>query len=124
MTNKECFIKLMEELLNDVPDFFNSETEEGQKAQKYFDELKSSKASGGGKAITENGVKIIKFMQENHVKFNNVFSAKSIGEGIFSSGRSAASSMKKLIADGYATKEGKDPVMYSLTEAGKNLQLD
>ena len=32
--------------------------------------------------------------------------------------------LKKLIADGYATKEGKDPVMYSLTEAGKNLQLD
>ena len=123
MTNKECFIKLMEELLSDVPDFF-SETEEGQKAQKYFNELKSSKASGGGKAITENGAKIIKFMQDNHVKFNNVFSAKSIGEGIFSSGRSAASSMKKLIADGYATKEGKDPVMYSLTEAGKNLQLD
>ena len=124
MTNKECFIKLMEELLNDVPDFFDPGTEEGQKAQKYFDELKSSKASGGGKAITENGVKIIKFMQENHVKFNNVFSAKSIGEGIFFFFFYAASSMKKLISDGYATKEGKDPVMYSLTEAGKNLQLD
>lgn len=124
MTNKECFIKLMEELLNDVPDFFNSDTEEGRKAQKYFNELKSSKVSGGGKAITENGVKIIKFMQENHVKFNNAFSAKSIGEGIFSSGRSAASSMKKLIADGYVTKEGKDPVMYSLTEVGKSLQFD
>ena len=122
MTNKECFIKLIEELLNNVPDFFGND-EEGEKALAFFNEFKAGKESSA-KPITENGIKIIQFMQEYHVKFNNVFSARSIGEGIFSSGRSAAGSMKKLVTDGYVMKEGKDPVMYSLTEAGKSLQFD
>lgn len=121
MSNKEIFIKKIEELLKDVPDFFGN-GEDAEKALSYFMDLKSNKKSGT-KEITENGIKILQYMQENYSKRNNLFKAKDIGEGLFTSGRSVSGSMGKLVTDGYVTKEGKDPVMYSLTEKGKNFTL-
>lgn len=120
MTNKEVFIKKIEQLLNDCPDFFGQD-EEAEKAMAYFESLKKDK--GHSKAITENGIKIIQFMKDNWEIRNNVFKAAEIGEGTFMSGRSVSGSMRKLISDGYVVKEGKDPVMYSITEAGKALEL-
>lgn len=120
MTNKEVFIKKIEQLLNDCPDFFGQD-EEAEKAMAYFESLKKDK--GHSKAITENGIKIIQFMKDNWEIRNNIFKAAEIGEGTFMSGRSVSGSMRKLISDGYVIKEGKDPVMYSITEAGKALEL-
>lgn len=62
-------------------------------------------------------------MQENWEKRNNLFKASDIAEGLFTSGRSVSGSMKKLVSDGYVVKEGKDPVIYSLTEETKSLSL-
>lgn len=121
MSNKEAFIKLIDELLNDVPDFFG-ESEEGKKAFAFFEEMKSSKG-GNGKAITENGAKIISFMRDNEEKHKNLFSAKVVGEGLFISGRAVAGSMRKLVSDGYVEKIGKDPTMYALTQSGRDLDL-
>ena len=81
------------------------------------------KDKGHSKAITENGIKILQFMQENWENRNNIFKAAEIGEGLFMSGRSVSGSMRKLVADGYVVKEGKDPVCYSITEAGKSFEL-
>ena len=52
------------------------------------------------------------------------FTSKEAAEALFTSGRSIAGSMRKLVNDGYVEKTGKDPVQYSLTEAGKNYQFD
>lgn len=121
MTNKECFIKKIDELLNDCPDFFG-QTEESEKALAYFEELKSTK-KGGSKEITENGVKVLQFMQDNWEKYNNVLKAKDIAEGLFTSGKSVSGSMRKLVSDGYVEKIGKDPVTYAITEKGKSFSL-
>jgi hypothetical protein len=32
--------------------------------------------------------------------------------------------MRKLVADGYVDKEGKDPVRYALNQTGKELSVD
>ena len=121
MTKKECFIKLMEKTLNDCPDFFGN-GEEAEKALAYFNELKTAKPSGA-KEITENGLKILQFMQEHWNKRNNIFKATDIAEGLFTSGKSVSGSMRKLVSDGYVEKLGKDPVVYALTEKGKGFSL-
>ena len=54
---------------------------------------------------------------------NNVFTSKEIAEAFFTSGRSIAGSMRKLVLDKFVSKEGKDPIRYSLTEAGRSLSL-
>lgn len=118
MTNKESFILMVEDLLdavdiNDMP--------EG--AIKYFNELKEEKTTNQKTELTENGAKVLKFMQENYQKYNNIFKAKEIGEGLFTSGRSVSGSMKKLIAEGFVEKIGGDPVSYAITDKGKEKDL-
>ena len=54
MTNKECFIKKIDELLNDCPDFFG-QSEEAEAAVEYFYSLRDGKST----TITENGQRII-----------------------------------------------------------------
>ena len=121
MSNREYFIKKMDELFYDCPDLFG-QTEEAEKAMAYYEELKAGKGNGS-KEITENGLKVLQFMQENWQKYNNVFKAKDIAEGLFTSGRSVSGSMRKLVTDGYVDKLGKDPVVYAITEKGKCYSL-
>lgn len=83
--------------------------------------MRSKKTSEG---MTENGGKILKFLQDNYEKYNNVLKSKDIGEGLGISGRSVSGSIRKLIADGYVEKIGKDPVSYGITDLGKNYQFD
>lgn len=120
MTNKEIFIEKINQLLNDCPDFFGQD-ETAEKALAYFEELKNQKSNA--KAITENGLKILQYMNDNCNSCGNIFKARDIGEGIFMSGRSVSGSMRKLLSDGYVSKEGKDPVVYAITEEGKNFLL-
>ena len=78
---------------------------------KYFESLKEDKSEGG---LTENGQKILSFMQENKEKYNNLFKAKDIGEGLGISSKAVSGSMRKLVKDGYINKVGKEPVIYEL----------
>lgn len=76
------------------------------------------------KGITENGIKILKIMQNKLDQYNNIFTSKNIGEFLFMSPRSVSGSMKKLITDGYVIKLGLNPVSYGLTDLGKNYKFD
>ena len=78
---------------------------------KYFESLKEDKSEGG---LTENGQKILSFMKENKEKYNNLFKAKDIGEGLGISSKVVSGSMRKLVKDGYINKVGKEPVIYEL----------
>lgn len=120
MTNKEKFIEEIEYYIEEGKTKFTA-FRLSDEAMAYFESLKKDK--GHSKAITENGIKILQFMQENWKNRNNIFKAAEIGEGLFMSGRSVSGSMRKLVADGYVVKEGKDPVCYSITEAGKSFEL-
>lgn len=74
--------------------------------------------------LTDKNKAILKWMQDNYSIFNNTMSAKQIGDGLFMSGRSVSGSIRKLITLGLVDKQGKDPVCYSLTETGKQKELD
>ena len=110
--NKEKFIAEIDELLKENPDFF------GEGALEYWIAFKEGKNEPKG--MTENGGKILKFMQENFESFNNIFTAQNIGEGLFMAPRSVSGSMKKLVTDGLIEKIGVKPTSYALTDAGKS----
>ena len=125
MTEKDIFIKIVdyEVFSNDFRkrlfDVFSEE--EMDIAEKYWQSfIKDEETSV---KITENGKKILLFMQENEEAMNNMFTSKEIAEAFFTSGRSIAGSMRKLVSDEFVSKEGKDPIRYSLTEAGRSLSL-
>lgn len=133
MTDKEIFIKFIEiatEIAeNEIVYFegfnekYNLTTNEYDIAIKYWNNFKNGKVKNSG-AMTENGRKLLSWMQENVDTMSNIFTSKEAAEALFTSGRSIAGSMRKLVNDGYVEKTGKDPVQYSLTEAGKNYQFD
>ena len=117
MTNKEIFIKEVENTIRDCPDFFSME------ALEYFNQLKAT-SEKEKPAFTENGAKVLKWMQENHESYNNIFKAKEIAEGLFlPSSRTASGAIRKLITDKYVSKTTGTPVCYSLTDAGKTVEV-
>lgn len=119
MTDKEAFINVVEKLLTPLETTDDPELEQ---AFKYFEKLKSGK--GVSAEITENGTKILSWMQNNWEQYNNIFSSKIIGEGIFASSRSVSGSMRKLISEGYVEKIGLNPSCYAITDKGKERQFD
>lgn len=124
MTKKEAFIKMVEELMAPLDMSKLKEDNETKMAVEFFEELKSEKSTAGPKPeITENGAKILKYMQENYQKYNNVFKSKEIGEGLFISSRSVSGSMKKLITEGFVNKIGTDPVAYEISQKGIDKDL-
>jgi len=125
MTKKEAFIKVIDYLFTDEHAMEAEEIfkEEFSLAVEFFDDFKNNKVKNSG-AMTENGKKLLSWMQENIDAMSNVFTSKEAAEALFTSGRSIAGSMRKLVANGYVEKTGKDPVKYSLTEAGKSYQLE
>ena len=110
--SKEKFIAEINKLLDDVPDFFIN----NQDAYEYWLLFKEGK--GEVKGMTENGGKILTFMQENYKGFNNIFTSQNIGEGLFMAPKSVSGSMRKLITDGLVEKIGVKPTSYAITEKG------
>ena len=120
MTKKEKFIEFVNELINVARVDEWDDMEDWKDAFDFFEDLKNNKEKNAG-TMTENGKKLLSWMQENVDSMSNLFTSKEIAEALFTSGRSVAGSMKKLVSNGYVEKTGKDPVRYSLTEEGKNL---
>ena len=71
--------------------------------------------------FTDNGKVILKYLQDNP----DITSAKAkdIGEGLFISSRAVSGAMRKLVSDGFVEKIGQDPVLYSITEKGKTVEI-
>lgn len=116
MTNKEIFISTVETLFKDTPYTLPAE------AYAYLEYLKSIQEKEKPQ-FTENGAKVLRWMQENYEQYNNILKAKEIGEGLFTTSRSVSGAMRKLITDGYATKIDGQPICYSLTELGKTCSI-
>ena len=124
MTKKEAFIKIIQTEIFDRMDIYaENYPDEYELAASFWEDFKDGKVKNSG-AMTENGKKLLSWMQENADTMTNLFTSKEAAEALFTSGRSIAGSMRKLVNDGYVEKTGKDPVQYSLTEAGKNYRFD
>lgn len=82
----------------------------------YWEKFKGSSGGGDKPQFTENGKKILTFLQQN--VDTKTWKAKDIAEGMFVSSRTVSGAIRKLVSDGYVEKVGQDPVIYSITEKG------
>lgn len=121
MTNKEMFIQEIEELLTDHCKTFGEDgLSEGARA--YFEQLKATPEKEKA-PFTENGAKVLIWMQENYSSYNNILKAKEIGDGLFCSSRTVSGAMRKLVTDGYVSKTTGTPTCYSLTDLGMTVEV-
>lgn len=119
MDKREKFINFIESL--NLTEYGLNE-EDVADIQEFWEEFKSGKAVAAN-GLTENGTKILLYMQANESAQNNLFNCKAIGEGLFMSSRSISGAMRKLITDEYVTKSGNNPVIYSLTTKGREASI-
>ena len=123
MTKREAFIEIVEEIFSRPDIYAENYPDTYALADEYWNEFKAGKVKGS-KGMTENGAKLLSWMQENVENMSNMFTSKEIAEGLFTSGRSISGSMRKLVSDGYVEKINGNPIRYSLTEAGRNYQFE
>ena len=72
--------------------------------------------------LTDIGKLVLKYMQE-HCE-TTTWKSKDIAEGLYISSRTVSGGMRKLVNDEFAEKFGQDPVLYTLTEKGKNYIIE
>lgn len=72
--------------------------------------------------FTDNGKLILNYMIEHQVDMP-LATAKAMGEGLGVSSRTISGGIRKLVTDGYVEKVSESPVVYSLTEKGKNTNI-
>ncbi len=121
MDKREKFMNCIQKEIFDRPDLYGENyKDDWEDICDFWETFKSGKSVGG---MTENGQKILQYMQENETTQNNLFKAKEIGEGLFMSSRSVSGAMRKLVADGYATKVPGNPVVYSITPLGREMSF-
>ena len=114
MNMKDEFIKSVQEAYENHPEYFT------EQAIEYFTNLKNV-VEEQKEEFTENGKTILRYLQTSD---KEMWKAKDIADDIEISSRSVSGSMRKLVADGYAEKTGKNPVVYTLTSKGKEKVLD
>ena len=114
MSKKDEFIKYIEKLIN--------EEEMSKDAKDYWEALKVSKEIEKP-TFTDNGKLIMKYLQELP-EGAPAMKAKEIAEEMFISSRAVSGAMRKLVTDGFVEKVGQDPVMYILTEKGKEIKIE
>lgn len=114
---KQEFLNFVEALIKENPEKANELMTDNVKA--YLDILKEVKDEKP--ILTDNGKAILKYLQDNSdVK---CWKAKDLAEQIGISSRGASGAMRKLVNDGFCEKLGTSPVIYSLTEKGKNFTI-
>ena len=122
MTKKECFISEIEDIIEGVRKT-TGENPLSENALTYFEALKGG-SDKEKPAFTENGKLVLQFCKDNKDNYNNLFKAKEIGEGMGLTSRTVSGAMRKLVTDGYLEKMGENPVVYSLTDFGENVNLE
>ena len=73
--------------------------------------------------FTDNGKLVMEYLK-GLPEGTPSLKSKEIAEALFVSSRSVSGAMRKLVTDGFVEKIGQDPVMYSLTEKGKNIEIN
>lgn len=119
MSKKQEFIKYVNDLIDATSEFPIPMSED---AKLYWDAFCGVGEDGEKPLFTDNGKLILKFMQDNQEI--PMWKARDIAEGLFISSRAVSGAMRKLVTDGFVEKVGQDPVIYSITENGKNITIE
>lgn len=113
MNKYRCFIEWIED------DFFSDEPpEEVIEVYNWLREL--ADAEENKPLFTETGLEILEYLQSQE---EAKFKAKEIAEGMGISSRKVSGSVRKLVTDGFVSKHGQNPVIYTLTEQGKTFNI-
>ncbi len=114
---KTEFLNFINELIEHDKEFANSIITD--EIKDYLEILKNEKPEHT--EITDNGKIILKYMQDNNVRMGK---AKDIAEGLGISSRAVSGSLRKLVVDGFVEKISVNPVVYSISEKGKNYKIN
>lgn len=116
-------MSMLQDFITEVDGMIDSLNYEWQSegARLYWDALHNEKEPKKA-MFTDNGKLILQFLQ-NH-KDIVAWKSKDIAEGIFVSSRSVSGAMRKLVTDGYVEKMGQNPVIYSITQKGIDINLE
>lgn len=114
---KQEFINFLNALMAACPEVVENNMTDNVKA--YIDALMDNKDDKP--VLTDNGKLILDYMQKTDTP---TMKAKDIAEGLFISSRGVSGALRKLVNDGFCEKVGQDPVIYTLTEKGKNFVID
>ena len=117
MSKKQEFIKYVNELITVATNVTPNED-----AKLYWDTFCGLDEDGEKPLFTDNGKLILKYMQDN--QDTPMWKARDIAEGLFISSRAVSGAMRKLVSDNFVEKIGNEPVIYSLTENGKNINIE
>ena len=115
---KKEFIEFIEALMAAAPDVANEKMTDG--IQQYLNTLKG--AIKEKPELTDNGKMVLDYMQKH--QDTTAWKAKDIADGMFVASRTVSGAMRKLVTDGFVEKVGESPVLYTLTEKGKEFKIE
>ena len=119
MSAKSEFLKFLNELMISCPQaVLNSMSDE----VKSYIEIMCNETEVEKPLFTENGKKVLIYMKENTQR--PLWKAKDIAEGLMVPSRTISGAMRKLVSDGFVEKNGTNPIIYALTEKGKNIEIN
>lgn len=120
MTKREEFLLWIDDLIKNQKD--SSAVLMNANAKAYLDAIRGDCVADDNKpTFTGNGKAILMYLQSVP---EGMYKARDIAEGMGIASKSVAGAIRKLITDGYVEKIGKDPVVYSITENGKNVNFE
>ena len=117
MSKKEAFINYVTKIMDEL-----AVPEMNEEAQEYWDALRF-KEEKEKPMFTDNGKLIMEYLKSlpNDV---SAMKSKDIAEALVVSSRTVSGSMRKLVSDGFVEKIGDSPVLYKITEKGKNIEIN
>jgi len=95
---------------------------EDEMVVELFKILAAQDAGNEKPPITESGLAILEYLQGCGT--SDYLKAKDIAEGMNWSSRKVSGSIRKLTLDGFVDKNGKDPVIYALSDKGKEFDVE
>lgn len=118
MSKKSKFIECVEDALFSKVDLNDLDPD----IVDYWNALKG--ASDVEKPMfTDNGKLIIEYLK-NLPEGTPAMKSRDIAEALFISSRTVSGAMRKLVTDGFVEKIGDSPVLYLITEKGKNIEIN
>jgi DNA-binding MarR family transcriptional regulator len=114
---KKEFLDFVNALIAAAPDVAEDLMTENVKA--YMDALTDKKSEKP--AITDSGKLILKYLQDAEP---GIYKSKDIAEGLYVSSRNVSGAIRKLVTDGFVEKVGSEPALYTITEKGKNYNIE
>lgn len=115
---KKEFLDFLNALMAAAPDVAQNLMTDNIRA--YIDMLNEAKPEKP--VVTENGLKILEYLQENPDV--RTWKARDLAEKMGVASRGVSGALRKLVNDGYCEKISTDPVVYTITEKGMNFKFE